>query len=103
MKPFATGLVVGKFAPLHCGHEKLINTALANFKKRAEQIKTSMGRAEYRVARLDVQAANDFQPPMMRMAVMDAAPMAAPAPPSLESGKQKLKVNVQAEIELSIN
>ncbi|HFE3087807.1 TPA: NADP oxidoreductase, partial [Escherichia coli] len=23
MKPFATGLVVGKFAPLHCGHEKL--------------------------------------------------------------------------------
>lgn len=29
MKPFATGLVVGKFAPLHCGHEKLINTALA--------------------------------------------------------------------------
>jgi predicted secreted protein len=34
---------------------------------------------------------------------MDAAPMAAPAPPSLESGKQKLKVNVQAEIELSIN
>ncbi len=29
MKPFATGLVVGKSAPLHCGHEKLINTALA--------------------------------------------------------------------------
>lgn len=29
MKPFATGLVVGKFAPLHCGHERLINTALA--------------------------------------------------------------------------
>lgn len=23
MKPFATGLVVGKFAPLHCGHEKV--------------------------------------------------------------------------------
>lgn len=29
MKPFSTGLVVGKFAPLHCGHERLINTALA--------------------------------------------------------------------------
>ncbi|MCZ0303540.1 AAA family ATPase [Escherichia coli] len=29
MKPFVTGLVVGKFAPLHCGHERLINTALA--------------------------------------------------------------------------
>ena len=83
--------------------EELINTALANFKKRAEQIKTSMGRAEYRVARVDVQAANDFQPPMMRMAAMDSVAMAAPAAPSLESGKQKLKVNVQAEIELSIN
>ncbi|UJS25141.1 SIMPL domain-containing protein [Thiothrix winogradskyi] len=82
--------------------EELINTALANFKKRAEQIKTSMGRAEYRVARIDVQAANDFQPPMMRMAAMDSVAMAAPAAPELESGKQKLKVNVQAEIELSI-
>lgn len=82
--------------------EELINTALANFKKRAEQIKTSMGRAEYRVARIDVQAANDFQPPMMRMAAMDSVAMAAPVAPELESGKQKLKVNVQAEIELSI-
>jgi predicted secreted protein len=83
--------------------DELINTALANFKKRADQVKTNMARAEYRVVRLDVQAANDFQPPMMRMAAMDAAAAAAPAPPSLEAGKQKLKVNVQAEIELSIN
>ncbi|MGY5958905.1 AAA family ATPase [Kosakonia sp. BK9b] len=29
MKRFASGLVVGKFAPLHCGHERLINAALA--------------------------------------------------------------------------
>lgn len=29
MKPFSCGLVVGKFAPLHVGHEVLINTALA--------------------------------------------------------------------------
>lgn len=29
MKPFSCGLVVGKFAPLHVGHEMLINTALA--------------------------------------------------------------------------
>ncbi|WP_337048797.1 AAA family ATPase [Serratia fonticola] len=28
MKRFATGLIVGKFAPLHHGHEILINTAL---------------------------------------------------------------------------
>lgn len=28
MKPFATGLIVGKFSPLHQGHEALINKAL---------------------------------------------------------------------------
>ncbi|MXG36429.1 adenylyltransferase/cytidyltransferase family protein, partial [Escherichia coli] len=29
MKRYATGLVVGKFAPLHLGHEALIHAALA--------------------------------------------------------------------------
>ncbi|MFE4112306.1 AAA family ATPase [Kosakonia sp. YIM B13611] len=28
MNRFASGLIVGKFAPLHCGHERLINAAL---------------------------------------------------------------------------
>ena len=28
MKRYASGLVVGKFAPLHSGHEALINAAL---------------------------------------------------------------------------
>ncbi|MEN9501899.1 MAG: hypothetical protein RI964_1184 [Pseudomonadota bacterium] len=81
--------------------DELVNTALANFKKRAEQIQTQMGRKEYRVVRLDVQSAGDFpQPPMYRMA---AAEMSSDkvAAPNLESGKQTLKVNVQAEIELA--
>jgi predicted secreted protein len=42
---------------------ELINTALDNFKKRAEQVKTTMGRAEYRVVRLDVQAVGGEVPP----------------------------------------
>lgn len=81
----------------------LIDQALKNFKDRAEQVKTAMGRAEYRVVRLDVQSAGgQFPPqPMYRMAAMEAA--AAPAPPSLDGGKQNLQVSVQAEIELSIN
>ena len=31
MKPFATGLVVGKFAPLHCGHEKRLTWLQVRF------------------------------------------------------------------------
>lgn len=82
----------------------LIDQALKNFKERAEQLKTGMGRNEYRVVHMDVQSANEyFQPPMLRMSAMEAAPAAAPAPPSLEGGKQNLQVNIQAEIELSIN
>ncbi len=33
MKRFATGLIVGKFAPLHAGHERLIGTAFAQCEK----------------------------------------------------------------------
>lgn len=49
--------------------------------------------------------ANDYAPPMYRMAAMDASGGApAPAAPALEAGKQALKVTVQAEIELiSVN
>lgn len=84
--------------------DELITTALANFKKRADQVKTNMGRAEYRVVRLDLQSVGGDYPqaPMYRMAAMEAA-APAPAAPSLEGGKQDLQVNVQAEIELSIN
>ncbi|MEB4593460.1 SIMPL domain-containing protein [Candidatus Thiothrix sp. Deng01] len=82
--------------------DDLINTALANFKKRADQVKANLGRAEYRVVKLDVQSISGEypQPPMYRMAAMEAP---APAPPTLASGKQNLQVNVQAEIELSTN
>lgn len=85
--------------------DELVGNALAAFKKRAELVKTSMGRSEYRVVRVDVQSANDFPQPFFRMAAMEAGSAAAPAPPppSLEGGKQKLRVNVQAEIELSLN
>jgi predicted secreted protein len=83
--------------------KNLIDQALKNFKTRAEQLKTGMGRADYRVVKLDVQGLNTESPspPMYRMAAMAAD--AAPAPPTLEGGKQNLQVNVQAEIELSIN
>lgn len=83
--------------------DELVTTVLNSFKKRAEQIKTNMGRSDYRIVRLEVQPASDIPPyPMYRMAAAEST-SGSPAAPSLEAGKQKVKVHVQAEIELSIN
>lgn len=83
--------------------KELIDQALKNFKERAEQLKGGIGRNEYRVVRLDVQAGTDFGDPPMPMMRMAAEAAAAPAPPTLEGGKRTLQVNIQAEIELSSN
>ncbi len=84
--------------------EELIGNALANFKKRAEQVKTTMGRSNFKIVRLDIQSLGDTPNyPMYRMAAADMAGAPAPAAPTLESGKQKLRVQVNAEIELSLN
>lgn len=82
--------------------EQLITEALATFKQRAGQVQQNMGRADYRVVRLDIQTAADFPQPQMRMA-MDASYASAPAAPTLDAGKQKVRVNIAAEIELSLN
>jgi len=85
--------------------EGLVNAALDSFKKRAEQIKAAMGRAQYKVVKLDIQDTNDFAPMLKSYdgAMMRAAAAPAPAAPVLEGGTQELRVSVQAEIELSIN
>lgn len=85
--------------------DQLIGDALANFKRRATQVKENMGRDEYRVVKLKVRSANDYgapQPYLMEAAPMMRAAKAAPAP-VLSAGKQTLRVNVSAEIELSLN
>lgn len=87
-------------------YDELTGEALANFKRRAEQVKSNMGRDEYRVVKLDIHSDNQqVLPPAYRMAAMEGAMMAksaAPAP-SLSAGKQTIRVNVSSEIELSLN
>ncbi len=85
--------------------ETLISEALASFKNRAAQIQANMERSEYRVVQLDIQTAGDFPQPMYRAASSGAMMMsdAAPAAPSLNAGKQKVRVSVNAQIELSAN
>ena len=85
--------------------ETLISEALAGFKNRAAQIQANMQRAEYRVIQLDIQTAGDYPQPMFRAARAEGMMMAdaAPAAPSLDAGKQKVQVSVNAQIELSDN
>lgn len=84
--------------------EMLISEALATFKNRAAQVQANMERTEYRVVRLNINTASNFQRPraMARGAAMMLAE-SAPAAPSLDAGKQKVQVRIDAEIELSAN
>ena len=84
--------------------ESLISEALASFKNRATQVQANMERSEYRVVRLNIRTASDFPHPMA-MARSGSMMMAeaAPAAPSLDAGKQKVQVTIDAEIELSVN
>ncbi len=84
--------------------ETLISQALATFKNRAAQIQANMERAEYRVVRLNINTASNFNRPVAMarssaMVMADAAPIA----PSLDAGKQKVSVSIDVEIELSSN
>nr|CAA6818216.1 MAG: Unknown protein [uncultured Thiotrichaceae bacterium] len=85
--------------------ESLISEALASFKNRAAQVQANMERSEYRVVRLDIQTGGNFPQPMFRGARAEGMMMAdaAPTAPNLNAGKQKVKVSVNAQIELSAN
>lgn len=80
--------------------EELIADALANFKQRAEQVRTNMGFGRYRLVDLDIQTASDVQPPIAYAAASSRMQYTKAAPPTLEAGKQSIRVSVRAEIEL---
>lgn len=81
--------------------EELIADALANFKQRAEQVRTNMGFGGYRLVDLDIQTASDVQPPIAYAANSSRVQFSkSAAPPALQAGKQSIRVSVRAEIEL---
>ncbi len=49
MKRYASGMVVGKFAPLHSGHEALINAALEQCRR---SVSSAIRRRKYAVTNL---------------------------------------------------
>lgn len=83
--------------------EQLINEAMDGFKQRAAQVQKNMGRANYRVVRMDIQTAADFPQPYAMAAAEGASFSRSVAAPVLEAGKQKVKVLLNTEIELAIN
>ncbi|WP_020558149.1 SIMPL domain-containing protein [Thiofilum flexile] len=81
--------------------DELIAEALGNVKRRAAQVQSNMGRSEYRVVMLNIQSGQQVFMPRAPIAMMKAATMDAAPAPALEAGKQTLRVDVAAEIELS--
>jgi len=81
--------------------ERLISEAIVAFKQRAELVTKDLGRANYRLVRMNVNTIGEPVRPMRsRSAPMMAE--AAVAPPALEAGQQKIQVNIQGTIELQV-
>lgn len=80
--------------------DSLIDQALARFSNRAKRISKQLGRAGYRIVRINVNQGHQA-PVVMRheMRMADAAPAGVPAP-RIEAGSQHIEVVVTGEIEL---
>lgn len=82
---------------------RLIDTAIGNFKQRAEQVSKAFSKSSYRIVNVSVNTLGDqyrAPPIMQRSQVAADAAMAAPA---VVSGKQKVAVSVGGTIELSLD
>ncbi|MGE0386599.1 MAG: SIMPL domain-containing protein [Gammaproteobacteria bacterium] len=80
--------------------DRLIASALAAFRKRADLIAREMGRRSYRIVRADV-GTSGYQPPMPLRAMAMRADVASVAPPAVEAGSQAVAVTVSGTIELT--
>ncbi len=76
--------------------DALVDEAIARFGDRAERVTRSLGRADYRLVRMEI--GTGLHPPRPRQVMMMAAEQ---APPALEAGTQPLEVTVSGTIELA--
>lgn len=79
---------------------RLIDQALNDYKQRAEQVRTNLGKPAYRIVDLQVQTEGGpvYPQPMMRAEAMMTKDM---APPALEGGESEVRVSVSGTIELA--
>jgi predicted secreted protein len=82
--------------------DQLTLEALDNFKKKANMITRGMGKNNYKMINMHISNSSaNIQPPYMARAEMSYAASSTRTQPTLQAGKQKLIINIQAEIELS--
>ncbi|MGB5202319.1 MAG: SIMPL domain-containing protein [Sedimenticolaceae bacterium] len=81
--------------------DELTAAALARFQQRAEHIAKSLGRAGYRLVRLNINEGGHSPMPGMGARMMSAQADSMVAPARIESGTQVITVSVNGEIELS--
>jgi len=73
--------------------------AIAKFRESAQRITEAFGKRDYRLVQVNVSSGG-FAPPPRVYASRAMAMEAAPAPPTLESGTQEIRVEVSGTIEL---
>jgi predicted secreted protein len=81
--------------------DTLTATALARFQQRAEHIAKSLGRADYRLVRLNINDGGHSPMPRLGGRMMSAQADSTVAPARIEAGTQVITVSVNGEIELS--
>jgi len=80
--------------------DRLIQEAIGAFSRRAKLVSLGMGRPGYRLVEMSIHTQDQVGPRPLAMRAM-AADM-APAPPSLEPGSQKVRVEVSGTVELKV-
>jgi len=81
--------------------DELTAAALQRFQQRATHIAGTLGRAGYRIVRININDGHNGPVPIARGMMMEAAADAAVAPARIEAGTQQITVSVNGEIELS--
>ena len=81
--------------------EKLIAEAIDTFKKRSLLITHQFGRTTFRVVEMSINTAG--MPPIRPMRLQAAAMAMDVTPPTIETGKQDIQVNINAMIELQLD
>jgi predicted secreted protein len=82
--------------------ETLTTQAINAFRKRAKQITQQMGRSHYRLIEMSLET-NDQQPQPYRMRANMMALESASSAPTIESGSQTLRVEINGSIELQLD